>query len=775
MTANPTLASLCEEQKNLVYNVREIYPALDTTDCVNLCKSCNWNRDVVNSTLAESNSSFGDSKWKEIDRKSSKRKKKEGEKANFSDGFTYNVGKKKKAFNRRQRRGKNFDRKGRGGKPTKDRKSNKGDWKKRGGENSDQSRAKHLIQRTNAVTNTSAGSWAAKARAPPRPESRPSSSPQRDPSSKSENSRKENEVSNSSSDIGPPPGIITTSVWTEVNHTEPEVNHTEQYPDFFDSEQFNTQSHLVEPETKNIYPGDNLSSFQDTQIYPGTKFSEPAVKPDLTAFQIDHDRRSSTSQYSRPIENIESIGVDIRIGTEGPPDYNIPVEPFHSEHGPHQYQFGEIVNSGTNDNVDGRSRPVSNNSSAVGGTPFHSIHSSAKDNRVDHSRAVQTSKGGVTMPPANSMMFPNSSQQDRFSLSMFGSLVLPPEQQQLKTGGTAVYHFGVDFSEERKMESNELYHPPPNHFPVHVLGDPTQQVLQRPGRMDYADRPPYQLGYSETQPPPRAVEISHDMNRSVNMNRNSHDLNLHSHPVDTHFSIGGFEDIGPSIMDSTRDPHGRPQHLGHQRLESHFEERKSNHIEIDDSRNQNRINNIQPMHMAAPRPFSRPDNIRSVPAEITEPFFNEAKRMEPSHTRGFDEPQPDFQNHHTPYVPNPPQAFKPKPNTGFKDVAGYVQPAPYGVEQLQNLEGDKTGPSSTPPLVNANTEYKQHHFYGTNQITYYPHVPQAYTTAPVPTYQPQYTTAPRTNVYSYSAAQVMSTNPVYPSYSQPVLPSYSMT
>jgi len=760
MTANlsPVLANLSQEQKELVYNVREIYPALDTTDCVSLCKSCGWNRDIVNSRLFENSNSIGDSKWKEIDR-SSRRKKKDGEKT---------ISKKKKAFNRRQRRGK-FDRKGRG-KP----KDRKGREKKRGDVVDPNAKAKHLIQRTNAVTNASATiSWAAKARAPPRPIARQNPSPQRDPSSKSDLSRKENEVSNSSSEhIGPPPGIghiTTSSVWTNVhNHDEPEpeVNHAEQYPDFFDpSEQFSTQNHLVEPEKSKMYAGDNLSSFPDSQIYSSAKYQDTGVKAELTpsSFQIDHDRRSSASQYSRPIENIESTGVEIRFGAEGP-DHQFNIS---SDYVPdsHQFQFGEISNTHPNNanNVqDSRSRPasteiaafskhLSENSAAVGGAPnFH--------------------KGGLTMPPAN-MIFPNSSaQQDpRGGLSMLGSLVLPPEQEQLKTGGTAIYQFGVDFSEERKMESTEHHHPP-SHIHPSFRGDPTQQVLQRPGgRMDYAERPPYQR-----------AEVSHEMNRTVNVNRNGHDLNLPSHQVDSRFNSrldtsnpnqhANFEDIGPSLMASGRE-HGR-QPLTHQRLEPHFEERKSNHIDIDDSRNPNRINNIQPpVHMAPTRPFARPDNVRSVPAEVPEaPFFSESKRMEPS-SRGFEDTQPaEFQpSHHTHYVPNQPQTFKPKPNTGFKE-AGYVQSAKF-------LEGEKNGPSPTPPLdsqynhgptmVNANTEYKQQHHHVqpayTNQITYYP----AYTT-PVQTYQPQtYAAAPRTVGYPYST-QVVSTNAVYPQYSQPV-------
>jgi len=741
MTANPMLSNLTEEQKALVYNVREIFPTMDTTDCVNLCKSCNWSQDSVNSRLFES--SFEEPKWKAIDR-TSRRKKKDGEKTNFNDfqaGSNQGGNKKKKAFNRRQRRGK-FDRKGRG-KP-KDRKKDS----KKGGDSSD-SKAKHLIQRTNAVTNTSAGSWAAKARAPPRALPRPNPSPQRDPSSKSENSRKENEVSNSSSEhLAHPPGIINTSVWTNVHNNdepEPEVNHSEQYANFFDPEQFNTQAHLVEPEKPKMYAGENLSSYPDTQIYSATKYPDHGVKAELnpSSFQIDHDRRSSASQYSRPIENIESTGVELRIGTEGP-EYNIPGEPYVPEP---QFQFGDITNahpSNPANTHDSRSRPVSDNSSAVGATPFsHSMH-----------------KGGVTMPAPNPI-FPTPTQQDpRGGLSVLGSLVLPPEQEQLKMNGTAIYHFGVDFSEERKIESNEHHHPP-NHLPPHVRGDPTQQVLQRPVRMEYAERPHFR------------PEVSHEMNRTVNVNRNNRER---PHQVDSRFHSRldtsnqnqhanfEFEDIGPSIMGSGREPLGKPP-LTHQRLETHFEERKSNHIEIDDPRNPNRINNnTAPVHQA------QASILRSVPAEVVPeaPFF-EAKRMEPPN-RGFEEPQPAeysdphnvYQhshqpNYHTHHVPNQPQAFKPKQNTsGFKE-AGYVQSAPYGVEQLQNLEENKNGPSQ-----NTNTEYQQHHHVPayTNQITYY----TAYT-APVQTFKPSYQhrtyTAPRTTVgYPYSA-QVVSTNAVY--------------
>lgn len=567
-------------------------------------------------------------------------------------------------------------------------------------------------------------------------------------------------------------------LWTNVhNHDdpEPEVNHTEQYPDFFDSEQFNTQALLVEPENNKIYAGENLSTYQDTQVFSATKYADAGVKAaELTSsFQIDHDRHSSASQYSRPIENIESTGVEFRIGIEGP-EYNIPGEPYIAQS---KFQFGEIGKSrptnaaGTQDS---RSRPVSDNSSGVGPTPFHSTHS-----------------GGVTMPPVN-MMFPNPMQDPRGGLLMLGSLVLPPEQEHLETNGTAIYQFGVDFSEERKIESTE-HHNPPNHL---VRGDPTQQVLQRSGRMDYAERLPYQR-----------AEVGHEMNRTVNVNRTNHDLNLPSHQVDNRFNTrletsnqnqhANFEDIGPSIMGPGpgREPHGRTS-LMHQRLEPHFEERKSNHIVIDDSRNQNR-NNIQPpVHMAPTRPFGRPENIRKdfegVPAEVIpeSPFFSEAKRMEPPN-HVFEDPVPEpsniYQhshqpNHHAHYVSNQPQTFKPnasenflmhKANTGFK-AAGYVQS--YGVEQLQNLEGEN-GPTPTPPpldsqynnhgptMVNTNTEYKQqqHHVPAyANQITYYPHVP-AYTAAPVQTYhQPHTYTAPRTAVgYPYST-QVVSTNAVYP-------------
>merc|ERR1719317_289885 len=110
--------------------------------------------------------------------------------------------------------------------------------------------------------------------------------------------------------------------------------------------------------------------------------------------------------------------------------------------------------------------------------------------------------------------------------------------------------------------------------------------------MEYNERPPYQR-----------AEVSHEMSRAVTVSRNTHDLNLPSHQVDSRTfnnrldtsnqnQHSNFEDIGSSIMGTGRDPHGRTP-LGHQRLEPHFEERKSNHIEIDESRNPNRINSNQ--------------------------------------------------------------------------------------------------------------------------------------------------------------------------------------
>merc|ERR550532_3980040 len=113
-----------------------------------------------------------------------------------------------------------------------------------------------------------------------------------------------------------------------------------------------------------MYSGENVGgSYSEAQLYSsGSKYpmesgGGKAAELVPSSFQIDHDRRSSASQYSRPIENIESSGVEIRFGAEGP-DHQFNIS---SDYVPdsHQFQFGEISNThptNTNNVQDSRSR-----------------------------------------------------------------------------------------------------------------------------------------------------------------------------------------------------------------------------------------------------------------------------------------------------------------------------------------------------------------------------------------------------------------------------------
>merc|ERR1719392_590039 len=163
-----------------------MFPTIDPTDCLALCKRCDWNADRVNTALAEKGPNFPSSNWKEIDRTSKKKKSKEEGKSNISDT------KKKKTFSRRPRRGK-FDRK-------QNRRKGKDAKSKR---DFNSATSKHLIQRTtNAVSNASAGSWAqrAKSKKPQNPTRAPqiqSSHTQSPPHESSSKSEKENSITNS--------------------------------------------------------------------------------------------------------------------------------------------------------------------------------------------------------------------------------------------------------------------------------------------------------------------------------------------------------------------------------------------------------------------------------------------------------------------------------------------------------------------------------------------------------------------------------------------------
>jgi len=807
------LSSLSGAQKTLFINVCEMFPTIEETDLFELCKRCEWNRDRVNSSLAENPNFVSSSQWNQVDRTFKKKKLKEEGKPNASDT------KKKKQFQRRPR-GRKFDRNKQGRGKGKDRKG-KDSKQKRGTNFNSAATSKHLIQRTNAVTNTSAGSWAQKAKSkPPVPTRAPqiqssqNSSSQHEQSSKSE---KENSITNSNPELmAAPPGIsMANSVWTDIQPEEPEqevepAKRPEAYNDFFDnSEQFNDNvrhsedgTMYSEPRANN--PASSYTGSHSSQMYPSSKYQEQInMKPDATppSFQSDHDLRSSTSQYSRPVENIEreraGTGLEFRIAGDEP-EFSVPTTDTRGTYGGTQeFKFGDVSNIPLSqaqrapNASDSHSRPVSEISSAVGTMPpySHNMHG----------------QNGVTMPPAN-VMFPHSMDSKPGEPSEF--LQLPPEMEEHR--GSAIYTFGVDFTEERKMQSND-HQAMPEHLPAHVRGDPTQ-AAPRPARADFHQPTPYQR-----------TEVNVDRTRGVNANvsRNNHDLNIPNRQVDNRFTPrmensdqnqhNNFTEIG--ILN---DVHQVAPHMP-QRMDQ-FEERKSNQLEIDETRNQNRISN---MHMPT-RSHNRPDNSRGVPAEVRNPdtaFLNEAKHKEPATQHVYAETQssqqqpPSQQEHvyqanptqqymtaHQPTRAHPNSAFKPKSNPPVGNFAGsgkdanYEQPSQaYGVDPMQqhNLEAEPTY-SPTPPepqyghhaptMVNPSTEYKQQshyqpnpgymtnpvHFATTTPAAYYrvqtyPHYPASSHWPPHATIQANTYTATRPAVGhpTYPTQVVQPTTPLY--------------
>jgi len=630
-----SLDAYSDEQKSLLNSIAQMFPEADMTNLVMFCEQNKWKSDLVSEAVFDNQNPLGPN-WENASR--NPRKKRHPK----SHDSSLNHKKTKKSFNRRKRydnhRVRNSNHHHHHAKGKKERK--KAREKRTDGGTKDNHPKQLLIQRPLTTSNVAIGAtWAQRAKAPkppPRPPVPkapiPSESPATDRStlpSADRFSQKENEAIGANVSVDPeliaPPGL-GPSVWTQINQPEEPIEEEPnsnlqtadkfEQPDFFhEPQEFQTQApNFEQPEEKTLF----------TAV---TEHTNPS------RYQQEHDVRSSASQYSRAIDKEQPFLQENERGMVfGPGPENTEFRGLTEtaaafpSNDQRVMSFGDVPMRRTeharpaNYPVDSRSRPHSDHEPGV-----MQFGNSESNGFISSATQTTFNSGGVYMPheafpQGHYMPHPEVNRkqpQQPQHRANFDNVSLPPLDAR-QMNDSAVYQFGVDFlEEERKLQEERT-------------GTTNRRI--------------------ETRPPQANYRVQH------------HDIPAEINPR---------AQIMP-IRHPPREP-PKPSH----RMENQFEERKSNQLEMEDTRNQGRLIN----HLEAKRTAPR-DPTTGVPADLPgrpdfgsrEPFFSESKHVN----------QVQYQNHS--YIPpHTTTTFKKPPvPTGFKDT-GYVPS--HGVEvQNQALE-----------------------------------------------------------------------------------------
>jgi len=761
MDQTVAMNNLDSQQKSLLQDLTSVFPTLDEVDLFNACQQQNWNPEQVSSHLLNLVSDER-REWKVSECKRRK-KPKEGEPEKPP-----NNKERKRNYARSSRRTRNrFKNRNRNG----GRRKNKD--KKKGGQESNTQNGVLIPKQKSVATSVS---WASKVKqpkvkAPPPPRPSPnrksappesSSSPQTDRSKENNNQLVPNVVDMNSSeggDIGAPPGLGHSSVWTPIqNDTDPILDSPEtggfgvadsEFP--FDNQTSFTNQNTTTLAKSQLFPENNNQATllqdekKDIQLFTDPNPNQPLSynntnnnnnnknETNSSFSDRDHEVASIASQYSRPMDHpIKEQGYQNDSEDQRPEFRNN-----------HEIEFRPLPESGNEFQPDTR------------GHHYNESNVLAEYDRVTMPANIPFAQDNQTRP-SNQETFPPPTQPDPqppppstqqrnptntsngYELHPHIPVTMPDETFHFENN-VQVYSFGVDVPEDndRRLQSET----PPQHHQMNDMKRGTASQLP-PVHMS-RNRPPL------TQQMSRLDIQSRDMRDPAHHplpppSRRSEDItNHHSQIMDPNFIEPSYNnDAYERKNDIDQDPRTQrsmePQteHRIHEYNEPNvFSAPKQKEINVKHDR-------VAPMY----------------PAEEQQHINNMYTQQQ----------NQNMYNQQHPYVPQ--HTYKHKPQNPYdmnyeESSNGYV---PFGMEEKSHPEQEYNQYSPTPDN-NQYQQYSQQHPHGLQQTQPSRQPPPPTQPAAEQHFKPHYTAPP--HHYSNTNMTTQTTPITYPQHTHPYLTS----